>query len=209
MTSPYADVAADAPDDGRVEAGASAEEGAEMVRSNLTEMSARARRGRLDDAEVLALADIPSGSTEYRPSRALLLAQYEATGDSTAHCEMAEEVVGARENRADPQFNLELGKCLLRRGSFKDALEVARVAEQNAQDIPSRIRTDRQLKIWEVQAKAYKGLYQSTEDLDYIDNSIVVWKRYLTMAKNTYRQREADQAGDEIRALTDLARGAL
>ncbi|GEM_PF-1108818 len=208
LASPYSS-ATSTDDGGAVAAGAGADQGAEMVRSNLAEMSARARRGRLDDTEMAALGDVPTGTAEYRPSRALMLAQYEATGDQQAHCDMARQVVGARENRADPQFNLELGKCLLRQGSYQDALEVARVAEQNAQDIPSRIRTDRQLKIWEVQAKAYKGLYQATENLDYIDDSIVVWKRYLNMAQHTYRQREADQAGDEIRALTDLARGAL
>jgi tetratricopeptide (TPR) repeat protein len=208
LASPYSD--AEPVDTGdRVEAGMSAEEGATMVRTNYAEMSSRARRGRLDEAEMLALADIPSKSDQYRPSRALLLAQYEAAGQREAHCDIAREVVGSRANRTDPQFNLELGKCLLREGSYQDALKVARLAEQNAQDIPSRIRTDRQLKIWEVQAKAYKGLYQNTENLDYIDNSIVVWKRYLNMAKHTYRQREADQAGDEIRALNDLARGAL
>ena len=210
LASPYAaDASSSTDDSGAVPAGASADRAAEMVRNNMADMNARARRGRLEGSEMTALADIPTGTAEYRPSRALMLAQYEATGDQAAHCEMARQVVTSRENRADPQFNLELGKCLLREGSYQDALTVARVAEQNAQDIPSRIRTDRQLKIWEVQAKAYKGLYQVTENLDFIDDSIVVWKRYLNMAKHTYRQREADQAGDEIRALSDLARGAL
>jgi hypothetical protein len=79
----------------------------------------------------------------------------------------------------------------------------------NAQDIPARVRADRQLKIWEVQAKAYKGLYQSTDELDYIADSIAVWKRYLHMAENTYRQRESERATTEIAALEALQGGAL
>ena len=49
-----------------------AAQGADMVRTNYADMSARARRGRLDEQEVLALSDIPSASAEYRSSRALL-----------------------------------------------------------------------------------------------------------------------------------------
>ena len=79
----------------------------------------------------------------------------------------------------------------------------------NAQDIPARVRADRQLKIWEVQAKAYKGMYQNTDDLDYIADSIAVWKRYLHVATNTYRQRESERAQGEISSLEALQAGAL
>jgi len=172
-------------------------------------MTDRARRGRLTDEEVRRLEAIGTDSTEYTPSRAVLLAQYEASGDRSSHCQVAGEVLRQPRNSTDPQFNLEMGKCHLRQGRYQDALDSARVAELNAQDIPSRIRTDRQLKIWEVQAKAYKGLYQGSENLDYIDDSVAVWKRYRHLAQNTYRQREAERAEGEIRALEELKDGAL
>jgi hypothetical protein len=175
----------------------------------LAGMTDRARRGRLTDEEVRRLRGVSAGSDEYNTSRAVLLAQYEAAGDRSSHCEVAGELLSQPANSADPQFNLEMGKCHLRQGRYQKALESARVAELNAQDIPSRIRTDRQLKIWEVQAKAYKGLYQGTENVDYLDDSIAVWKRYRHLAENTYRQREAERADGEIRALGELKEGAL
>lgn len=172
-------------------------------------MTDKARRGRLTDDEVRRLREIDAGSAEFETSRSVLMAQYEASGDRRAHCEVAGEVLRLDRNAADPQFNLEMGKCHLRQGRYQDALQSARVAELHAQDIPSRIRTDRQLKIWEIQAKAYKGLYQGSENLDYLDDSIAVWKRYRHLAQNTYRQREAERADGEIRALTELKDGAL
>jgi hypothetical protein len=102
-----------------------------------------------------------------------------------------------------------MSKCHLREGRFEDALQSSRVAELHAQDIPARSRTDRQLKIWEIQAKSYKGLYQSTENLDYLSDAIAVWKRYRHMANNTYRPREATQADEAIVALQDLSEGSL
>jgi len=172
-------------------------------------MSDKARRGRLSDDEVRRLRDIGAESSDFESSRSVLMAQYEAAGDRRAHCEVAGEVLRLDRNQADPQFNLEMGKCHLRQGRYQDALDSARVAELHAQDIPSRIRTDRQLKIWEVQAKAYKGLYQGSENLDYLDDSIAIWKRYRHLAQNTYRQREAERADGEIRALSELKDGAL
>ncbi len=172
-------------------------------------MTDKARRGRLSDDEIRRLESIDRGSDEYESSRAVLMAQYEASGDRGAHCETVGEVLRLDRNQANPQFNLEMGKCHLRQGRYKDALQAARVAELNAQDIPARIRTDRQLKIWEIQAKSYKGLYQGSENLDYIDDSIAVWKRYQHLAENTYRQREAERAEGEIRELGELKDGAL
>ena len=122
---------------------------------------------------------------------------------------MAVETLRQPANRAAPQFHLEMSKCHLRQGRHQDALESARVAELNAQDIPARVRADRQLKIWEVQAKAFKGMYQSTDELDYIADSIAIWKRYQHMARNTYRQRESDRAEKEIQSLEALQAGAL
>jgi hypothetical protein len=179
--------------------------GSEMIAG----MSDRARRGRLSEDEIRRLEGVRQQSGEFESSRAVLMAQYEASGDRNAHCGIAGEVLRLDRNQANPQFNLEMGKCHLRQGRFRDALQSARVAELNAQDIPSRIRTDRQLKIWEIQAKAYKGLYQASENLDYIDDSISVWKRYRHLAENTYRQREAERAEGEIRELADLKDGAL
>jgi hypothetical protein len=188
----------------------SAEEASGIMGADLlASMTDRARRGRLSEEEVHRLEAVGTASAEYNPSRAVLLAQHEAVGDRRAHCEVAGEVLRQPRNTSDPQFNLEMSKCHLRQGRYQDALESARVAELNAQDIPSRIRTDRQLKIWEVQAKAYKGLYQGTENLDYIEDSIAVWKRYQHLAQNTYRQREAERAEGEIRALGELKDGAL
>jgi hypothetical protein len=175
----------------------------------LDAMADAARRGRLGDEELRRLKSVPSNSGEFAASRAVLMAHYEATNNRRAHCDVAGEVLRVPQNAADPQFNLEMSKCHLREGRFQDALESARVAELHAQDIPSRIRTDRQLKIWEIQAKSYKGLYQSSENLDFIDDAVAVWKRYRHMAQSTYRQREAEKADGEIQSLLDLKGGAL
>ncbi len=202
LRSPFDDDPADAGSDPMATADTGAGE-------DLSTLADKARRGRLSDEELDRLRRVGSGDATYNTSRALLLAQYEANGDTRAHCEIAGEALRQRGNSADPQFNLEMSKCHLRQGRNQDALDSARVAELHAQDIPSRIRTDRQLKIWEVQAKAYKGLYQVTENLDYLDDAIAVWKRHRQMAQNTYRQREAEKADDAIRALRDLRDGAL
>ena len=179
------------------------------LEEELGALADKARRGRLSTDELDRLRGVRQGEGVYNTSRALLLAQYEAAGDTRAHCEIAGEALRQRGNNADPQFNLEMSKCHLRQTRYQDALDSARVAELHAQDIPSRIRTDRQLKIWEVQAKAYKGLYQTTENTDFLDDAIAVWKRHRQMAQNTYRQREAEKADDAIRALRDLRDGAL
>ncbi len=175
----------------------------------LKELAAAARRGALSDSDLDSLRAVEAGSETYNTGRALLLAHFEARRDTRAHCEVAAETLRQPANRAAPQFHLEMSKCYLRQGRHQDALESARIAEMNAQDIPARVRADRQLKIWEVQAKAYKGLYQSTDELDYIAHSIAVWKRYKHMAENTYRQRESDHAAKEIRSLEALQSGAL
>ena len=175
----------------------------------LGDLASSARRGDLGDIELQSLQNISASSALYNSGRALLLAHFEARRDTRAHCEVAVETLRQPANRAAPQFHLEMSKCHLRQGRHQDALESARIAEMNAQDIPARVRADRQLKIWEVQAKAYKGLYQSTDDLDYIADSIGVWRRYLHMASNTYRQREAQRAEDEIDNLEALQAGAL
>jgi len=172
-------------------------------------LTGRAVNGRLSSNEVQDLRVISANSASYNASRAVLLAHFEANQDFRSHCELAEEAIVQPANLADPQFNLEMGKCHLREGRYNEALETARIAEMHAQDIPSRIRTDRQLKIWEVQAKAYKGMYQVTDNLDYVADSIVVWERYRHMATNTYREREIDRAEREIRNLESLKRGAL
>ena len=155
------------------------------------------------------MRSIETASEEYTSSRAVLLAQYEAAGDRRAHCEVAGEVLRVPSNSADPQFNLEMGKCHLRSGRYSKALSSARSAEERAQDIPKKIRNDRLLRILEIQAKAHKGRYQKSDNLDYIEDAIVVWKRYRTIAENTYRARETDKAEKEIRALVELRAGAL
>ncbi|HCP46757.1 MAG TPA: hypothetical protein DIU15_11985 [Deltaproteobacteria bacterium] len=215
------DWAADSPSDGSddswVEAGASeandlggADEASSMTsEARIDDLAGRAVSGRLSTDEVRELRVIPSASATYNASRAVLLAHFEASQDFRSHCELAEEAIVQSANLADPQFNLEMGKCHLREGRYNEALETARIAEMHAQDIPSRIRTDRQLKIWEVQAKAYKGMYQATDNLDYVADSIAVWERYRHMARNTYREREIARADREIRGLESLKRGAL
>lgn len=175
----------------------------------LDDYSERARRGRLESPEIHDLRAVPAAATEYETSRAILLSHYEATGSPREHCELATELLSQPGNYADPQWSLEMSKCHLRQARYQDALDLARTAELHAQDIPSRSRTDRQLKIWEIQAKSYKGLYQQTENMDYIADAIAVWKRYRHMANNTYRSREASTADDAIRALQDLSEGAL
>jgi len=177
--------------------------------TRIASLSDKARRGGLGSDELADLRGVGSSDPLFNDSRAVLLAQYDAAGDRRGHCEVATEVMQVGGNGANPQFNLEMGKCHLRQGRYRDALDSARTAELNAQDIPQRVRTDRQLKIWEVQAKAYKGLYQSSENLDYIDDSIAVWKRFSHLARNTYRQREAEKADQAIRSLQDLRDGAL
>jgi len=177
--------------------------------ANLGDMVSFARRGDLSESQIGSIDSIDSDSQLYNTGRALLLAHFEAQRDTRAHCEVAVETLRQPANRAAPQFHLEMSKCHLRQGRHQDALESARIAEMNAQDIPARVRADRQLKIWEVQAKAYKGLYQSTDDLDYIADSIAVWKRYKHMAESTYRERESDRAEREIRSLEVLQSGAL
>ena len=218
LRDPYSTPSRDEPEDdwaiageGSTAASASSELGEPTTLGGdvMAGMTDKARRGRLSDDEIRRLESIDLSSDEYESSRAVLMAQYEASGDRAAHCETVGEVLRLDRNQANPQFNLEMGKCHLRQGRYQDALQAARVAELNAQDIPARIRTDRQLKIWEIQAKSYKGLYQGTENLDYIDDSIAVWKRYRHLAENTYRQREAERAEGEIRELSELKDGAL
>jgi len=187
----------------------SADDDRSMTVAVLADMASSARRGDLRDSELDSLQGISPDSASYNTGRALLLAHFEARRDTRAHCEVAVETLRQPSNRAAPQFHLEMSKCHLRQGRHQDALESARIAEMNAQDIPARVRADRQLKIWEVQAKAYKGMYQNTDDLDYIADSIAVWKRYLHMATNTYRQRESERAKDEIGSLEALQAGAL
>ena len=176
---------------------------------DFTVLTEKARRGDLSGDDVSRLRGVAAGARDWKESRAVLLAHYEAAGNPRGHCEIATDVLRVGEAATDPQFNLEMGKCHLREGRYQEALNTARVAELHAQDIPQKVRTDRQLKIWEVQAKAYKGLYQTSENPDYIDDSVSVWKRYKNLAINTYRQREADRAESEIRALQELAAGAL
>ncbi len=185
------------------------ESDAPLSATSLGDMASSARRGNLRVEELERLQAIEPESSLYNSGRALLLAHFEARRDTRGHCEVAVETLRQPANQAAPQFHLEMSKCHLRQGRHQDALESARIAEMNAQDIPARVRADRQLKIWEVQAKAYKGLYQSTDDLDYIADSIAVWKRYLHMANNTYRQRESDRAEREINSLESLQAGAL
>jgi serine/threonine protein kinase len=198
-----------AADEGSVALASDSDDKNAITASGLSEMASSARRGDLRDGELQSLQDLTPSSELYNSGRALLLAHFEARRDTRAHCEVAVETLRQPLNRAAPQFHLEMSKCHLRQGRHQDALESARVAEMNAQDIPARVRADRQLKIWEVQAKAYKGLYQSTDELDYIADSIAVWKRYLHMAENTYRQRESERATTEIAALEALQGGAL
>ena len=196
---------ADEPTDDGPVAMAAAPDAAQV----LDDYSDLARRGRLGTDEIAKLQGIGPAAASYEPSRAVLLAQYEATGDQSGHCSVAGEVLAQPGNYADPQWNLEMSKCHLRKGRFEDALASSRVAELHAQDIPARSRTDRQLKIWEIQAKAYKGLYQGTENLDYLSDAIAVWKRYQHLANNTYRPREATRAEEAIAALQDLSEGSL
>ncbi|MBJ94287.1 MAG: hypothetical protein CMP23_07375 [Rickettsiales bacterium] len=181
----------------------------EVNTASLGDLAGLARRGDLRDQELDALEAIAPESPLYNSGRALLLAHFEARRDTRSHCEVAVETLRQPANRAAPQFHLEMSKCHLREGRHQEALESARIAEMNAQDIPARVRADRQLKIWEVQAKAFKGMYQSTDDLDYIADSIAVWKRYLHMSTNTYRQRESERAQREIDSLLQLQAGAL
>ena len=199
----------DPADDEAAEALALAAANAPSPQQVLDDYGENARRGRLAQEDIDNLRSIPPAAASYENSRAVLMAQYEATGASAQHCSTASEVLGQPGNYADPQWNLEMSKCHLREGRFEDALQASRVAELHAQDIPARSRTDRQLKIWEIQAKSYKGLYQATENLDYLSDAIAVWKRYRHMANNTYRPREATKADEAIVALQDLSEGAL
>lgn len=176
---------------------------------DLPALAERARRAQLDDSDLRRLRAIAAGGADWKESRAILLAHYDAAANVQGHCDIANEAMRAREAAADPQFQLEMSKCHLREGRYQDALKVARAAEQHAEDIPSRIRTDRQLKIWEVQAKAHKGLYQGSENLDFLRDAISVWKRYQNLATNTYRQRDAERAEKEIQALERLSKEAL
>ncbi|MEE2828704.1 MAG: hypothetical protein VX498_05925, partial [Myxococcota bacterium] len=185
------------------------EEVALLTRESLTELGERARRGRLGAEQIAQLEAVQPGTANFNRSRAVLLAQFDATRSRSKHCAVAEEVLGQPQNRANPQFNLEMGKCHLRSGRYSKALSSARSAEERAQDIPKKIRNDRLLRILELQAKAHKGRYQKSDNLDYIEDAIVAWKRYRTIAENTYRTREADKADKEIRALVELRAGAL
>jgi hypothetical protein len=181
----------------------------QVTAADLERMRPDARRGSLATDDIGLLKDVRPGTDPWRPAQALLLAHYEAKGDVGGHCLVAKSAIAERAGSADPQLNLEAGKCHLRQGNYNAALKTARVADLNAQDIPSKVRSDRQLKIWEIQANSYKGLYQASDELDYLDDAVVIWRRYRQLADKVYRPRDVERADTEMARLQTLIEGAL
>jgi serine/threonine protein kinase len=173
------------------------EEPTPISRTNidLDGMKPSARQGELTNGDVLALEGVTTADPSYTRSRALLLMNAEKTKDLKATKRYLDDLMRLPENQYDPIFLTELARYYVGVGKYQQAVEKAKTAEQQWARLPSGLVYTKKAEMYEIQARAYTGIFFESESVDALDHAIRSWERYRTHV--------ATRSNDELVAMAD------
>jgi serine/threonine protein kinase len=164
-----------------------------------------ARSGSLTPSDVMNLEMIGTNDPSYTRSRALLLMNAEAAGDSRSMKRYLDQLMVLPENQYNPVFLSKLARYDVNRGSYRTALDTSRLAERYWARIPPELIFDTKAEIYEAQAGAYQGLfYASGSDLDLLDASISAWEKYQRHVESKGRTDLSSRAEKKLATLRDV-----
>ncbi len=167
--------------------------------------SARASQGKLSAADVAALEAVGMSDANFTRSRALLAMNYK-NRDNSKYYKALTELMSLPENQYNPMYNLELAEYYLLTKKYAKSVEQARLVDRFKQRLPRSVYYQNVARMYEVQAKAYEGRFNETEDPEYLDKAISIWNRYINHVSRKDQVDRVQMAKDYIAKLEKIKR---
>jgi hypothetical protein len=91
---------------------------------------------------------------------------------------------------------------------YKESIDQTRMVDRYKQRFPREVYFQRVARMYEVEAKAYEGQFNVSEDVQYLDKAIGTWKRYITHVRSN---GDADKvkAGEDYVAKLEKIKGRM
>jgi hypothetical protein len=184
----------------------SADIGAEAL--DLDRLSRSAAKGALGPSDIMALETVGARDEDFTRSRTLLATDARKKRNPKAEKRYLDELLSLPENAYNPAVLIDMGRYELNHKSYAKALERANMAERHWQRLPPEVIAERKAQIYELQAKASRGLLNNTDDearqRELVEQSLRFWRRYAQQVNSDTSLVE--KANAEIASLEDIRR---
>ncbi len=168
-------------------------------------VSARASQGKLSASDVAALEAVTMSDPNFTRSRALLAMNYK-NRDQEKYYRALTELMRLPENKYNPMYNLELAEYYLLTKKYAKSTQQAKLVDRYKQRFPRSVYFQSVARMYEVQAKAYEGQFNLTEDPEFLDRAISIWKRYINHVSKKDQTDRVRMAQDYITKLEKIKR---
>lgn len=165
--------------------------------------SALAAQGKLSPADISALDAVPSGGEDFTRAQTLLAMNFK-NRDNARYYKALNQILSAPENQYNPVYNLELAEYYLLSKKYKESVEQTRKVDRYKQRFPHEVYYQRVARMYEVEAKALEGEFNSSEDVSYLEKAISTWRRYITHVKANDDAEKTKMAEDYVAKLEKI-----
>ena len=176
------------------------------VAIDLDRLGKAAAAGKLSPAEVASIEGIGQADARFSRSRSVLAMDARQKRASAAEKRYLDELMSLPENRYDPLVLIDVARFDLNSKQYARAYERASAAERQWQRIPPALMAEKKAQIFELEAKASKGLMLGAADearqRELCQQAIRYWQRYAQHVAG--RPEQVAVAQRELAALEDI-----
>jgi hypothetical protein len=165
-----------------------------------------AAKGKLSPSEVMELETIGRADDRFTRSRTILAMDARQKRSTSGEKRYLDELLSLPENKYNPLVLIDVARFDLNAKQYGRALERATLAERHWQRIPPELMADKKAQIYELEAKASKGLMHTAADearqRELCLQAIRYWQRYAQQVAG--RADLVELANRELAALEDI-----
>ena len=175
------------------------------IEKDFDRLAEAARQGLLTKQETDALKRVKRDDPAFTKSRLLLAAQNKGRNNQ-AYGKALIELVSLPENHYNAAYNLELAEYYLMAHKYKESVDAARLAERYVHKLSPSVIHAHRARMYEVAAKAYEGLFNTTEDVRNLDKAVKMWRKYIAVAARKDERDKVKKGEDYIAKLEKVRR---
>ncbi|MBL8614205.1 MAG: protein kinase [Deltaproteobacteria bacterium] len=165
-----------------------------------------AAKGKLSPSEVMELETIGRSDERFTRSRTILAMDARQKRSTSGEKRYLDELLSLPENKYNPLVLIDVARFDLNAKQYGRALERASLAERHWQRIPPELMADKKAQIYELEAKASKGLMHTAADearqRELCQQAIRYWQRYAQQVAG--RADLVEVANRELASLEDI-----
>lgn len=174
----------------------------------MNELGARSRNGDLSSSEREYLEGLALENPEYTRAMVYLYEDAKANGNVRSQRAYIDAILDQPENQYNPMYLVEQATLDIVDKDYRAALHNSQTAELHWARLPSEVIFSRKAMIYEIQAKAWQGVFYDSDgqDLDALYSAIRAWTRYQEHVNTRSRRDLADRAEQQLARLYDMQR---